>query len=107
MLVRSGSHVAIADRERHAYNVGVATCFWCIFFWKTLKQRSHAVLKIQPPRIEFQDLKDCECQQDARVQDGGQPRIAVDAARDESIAPRRPMWSSPVLLRRTSTITVA
>jgi hypothetical protein len=63
MLVRSGSHVAIADRERHAYNVGVATCFWCIFFWNALKQCSCAVLKIPPLRVGFQDLKDCKSRQ--------------------------------------------
>jgi hypothetical protein len=41
------------------------------------------------------------------IKTGQRPRIAVDATRDEAIAPRRPMWSTPRLLRRTSTITVA
>jgi hypothetical protein len=97
------------DRRQGASRIhkGVATCFWCGRSRRC--QTAGANTRLQ--RVASRDLgfpfhQEALCAR-LRHWETGRHGIAIDAGRDEAITPKRPMWPSPRLLRRSSAFTVA
>lgn len=80
------SHVPIADRERHAYMMEGATCFWCI---ACSRRPSNSVRVCRVSRFAI-GVARVTLRRRLRRAGTGPRCIAVAAGRDEAIAPKRP-----------------